>query len=280
MRILKTDIVLALVGLGTTITVFLAQGPYNSVWKYALAISPVVLAGCAIATVHAFRRGRHFYRALLHAKEAYDLVTATDIKSTFTVRVLNSEGDLLYERYYNVVLLKDGVTVRKTKQDLVGSEIPIETFPPEVALNSSKPRNIQLAPTDVTFLRTTRGGRPHFDYRWSYEIVPPLRNKGDFVDYSYSAIIPKCEVKAFSEAGSLFFFHHESLPLEVHYSLIAPPKFKIVILESWAEDPDGVRAELPMGDLPQLDKSEQILIWRPSYRKRMCFICKYRLVTA
>jgi hypothetical protein len=276
----KTEIAFAVLGIATAITVFLAQGPYQHLWQYALALSPLVFAAVIIAARRGWARARHFVNALLHAKEAYDLVTATDMRSTFTVRVLNSDGDLLYERYYHIVLIKDGVSIRKTRQDLVGAEIPIDRFPPKAVVKLSKPKNMQLTPTDVTYSRRRRGDREHYDYRWCYEIVPPLRNKGDYVDYSYSAEIPRCEATAFTDRGSLFFFHHEAIPLDIHYSLIAPPNYRIEIDKTWVEDLDGARSEVPTPDQPHLDDSNQVLQWKPTYRRRSCFVCKYRFVRA
>lgn len=280
MKIPKSDLLFALVGLGTTVTIFLAQGPYDKAWKYGLALSPLVVSILAIAGYRAYKKAQHFYLALVHAKEAYDLVTATDINSIFNVRIMNEDGDLLYERYFNIKLLKDGVAIRKTKYDLVSSESPIDDFPPSTKVHSSYPNNIALHPADITKSKPIRGGRTHHDYRWCYEINPPLRNKDDFIEYGYSALIPKCEPGAFQEQGALFFFHHESIPLDVNYSLMAPPKYKIHIMESWMEDQEGRRKELPQEDLPQLEKGEQYLKWHPHYRKRMCFICKYRLIEA
>lgn len=277
-RIPKLELMLGVVSLLSTLTIFVAQGPYNNLWQYGVAFSPIFAAVIFIVGCHAFLRVRHFVLALLHAKEAYDLVTATDITSKFAVRILNLQGDLLYERDYHVILLKDKVTIRKTKTDLVGSEVAIENFPPTVKLASSKPSNIRLLPTDVTFYNPVRAGRPHYEYSWAYEISPPLRNRGDFIDYSYSAVIPLCETKAFTDTGSIFYFRHESLPLEVCYTLLSPPNYRISITDSWLENADGQRSELSRSDSPSLDESAQLLTWKPSYRRRMCFMCRYRLV--
>lgn len=280
MRIPKSDLLFALVGLGTTVTIFLAQGPYDNVWKYGLALSPLVFSLFVIAGYRAYKKALHFYLALVHAKEAYDLVTATDLNSVFNVRIMNEEGDLLYERYFTIKLLKDGVAIRKTRHDLVSSESPIDDFPPLTKVHASYPSNIALHPADVTISQPIRGGRTHHDYKWCYEIDPPLRNKDDFLEYGYSSLIPKCEPSAFQEKGAFFFFHHESIPLDINYSLMAPPKFKIKILDSWVEDIEGRRSELAQDDLPVLEKGGQYLKWHPHYGKRKCFICKYRLIEA
>lgn len=190
----------------------------------------------------------------------------------------NTKGDLLYERFFRVAVLRNGAVEYRTKQDLVSAEVPIPDFPPKATILSSRPAGVVLAPRDVATMQTKRGGHPHFDYRWAYSITPALRNRGDFVEYSYASLIPRCEAKAFTDAGSLFFFLHESIPLDVEYSLIAPPRYKIHIVEAWIEDPDKVRIDLPDTDRPELAMGDQVMTWHPSYRKGHAYLCRYRLI--
>lgn len=123
-----------------------------------------------------------------------------------------------------------------------------------------------------------RGGHRHFDCRWAYNITPSLRHKGDFVEYSYASTMPQCEAEAFTEAGALFFFLHESIALDVEYNLIAPPRFKIQIVDAWIEDEDHIRVELPIEDWLTLDVGQQLMRWRPSYRKAHSYVARHRLI--
>ena len=175
-------------------------------------------------------------------------------------------------------VLRNGAVEYRTKQDLIGAEVPVPDFPPQATVLSSRPAEVTLSPRDVATTQTTRGGHPHYDYRWAYSISPALRNRGDFVEYSYASLIPKCEAKAFTEAGSLFFFLHESIPLDVEYSLIAPPRHRIHIVEAWIEDSDKARVDLPDADRPSLTIGEQVMTWHPSYRKGHAYLCRYRLI--
>ena len=280
MQIRKKDILLAAIGLATAITIFVAQGPYESAWSYLFAFSPILISILIIITYKGVARLRRFYQALIHAKEAYDLISATNIKSTFRVRIMNTQGDLHYERYFYVELIKDGVVISKTRKDLVSSEIEIENFPPPAVVKSSIPRNVKLHPCEVYYANTVRGGRQHRDHYWRYEIVPPLRRKGDFIEYGYSSVVPKCEPKVFTDSGALFFFHHEALPLDIRYSLMAPPGYCVEIMDSWTEDYEGRRQEIRPSEAPVVDESGQMLTWQPAYRKRTAFICRYRLISA
>lgn len=274
----RTQAVVGGLGIVLAVAVFLAQGPYDQWWKYALVATPLLVALAILRARSLVRRLQRYRRALIHAKEAFDWVSGTEITSTFTVRVQNAKGDLLYERFFRVAVLRDGAVEYKTKQDLVGAEVPIPDFPPKATILSSRPAGVVLAPRDVATVQTMRGGHPHFDYRWAYSITPALRKKGDFIEYSYASLIPKCEAKAFTEAGSLFFFLHESIPLDVEYSLIAPPRYRIHIVEAWIEDPDKTRIDLPDDDRPELSKGDQVMTWYPSYRKAHAYLCRYRLI--
>ncbi len=274
----RSGVVIGWLGIVLSVVVFLAQGPYHQIWQYALVLAPLVIALLIIRagpTVQSFRRYR---RAWIHAREAFDWVTGTDITSTFTVRVQNTKGDLLYERYFRVEVLRDGVVENRTKQDLVGAEVPIPDFPPEAKVLASRPSGVKLVPHEPLKTQTTRGGHLHYDCRWAYNITPALRKKGDFVEYSYSSLIPKCEAKAFTEGGALFFFLHESIPLDVEYSLIAPPRYTVQIVDAWIEDSDRVRIDLPDEDRPTLAIGAQVMTWHPTYRKGHSYICRYRLI--
>jgi hypothetical protein len=274
------EIAIAGFGLATSAAIFIAQGPYSSPWSYFIAFSPLGAVLVLIATYRMAKRGKTYYLALRHAKESYDLITSTDIKSTFRVRITNTRGDLHYERYFLVKLVKNGFEIRRTRKDMVSSEAFISNFPPTAKVISSVPRGISLKPVEIAFEKPVRGGRKHFDHFWKYEISPPLSKKGDFVEYGYSALIPECEPKAFSDEGAFFFFHHEALPLDIKYTLIAPEGYVINIIDNWLEDSDGRRIELSGADRPVVEQSGQMLTWQPYYRKRASFICRYKLTLA
>jgi hypothetical protein len=276
----RLETALAVAGLLMSVAVFLAQGPYDRAWKYMIVALPMVVVAIVILARPALRRFQRFGRAMIHAKEAFDWIMGTKIESTFTVRIQNTKGDLLYERWFRLEVLKNGVVEDRTKQDLVGAEVPIPGFPPNAIVNSSRPHGVTLTPRDVVMFKTVRGQHDHFDYRWAYEIQPALRNRGDYVEYSYSSLIPKCEAKAFTEGGALFFFLHDSIALDVLYSLFAPPRYRIHIVEAWIEDADRRRNDLPKEDWPTLSHGDQVMSWQPTYRKKHSYIARYRLLPA
>jgi hypothetical protein len=278
MKPAKTDLGLGILGLGMSVTMFLAQGPYTSAWQYAAGLSPLLLAGTGIVAYRSVLKARRIARVFVHAKTSYDLVAAADITSTFTVRVVNENGDVTYDRDYRIELVKNGVTLKRTKLDLVGSEAAIPDFPPGAVITDSNPAGVRLEPRDVSTTLFQRGGRPHYDYRWCYEIIPPLQRKGDYVSFAYSGDVPASEGAAFTENGSIFFFYHETIAMDVINTLIAPPKHRIAILDSWIEDWEGHRSDLPAGTDPELDEARQVLRWRPPYRKGRGFFCRYRLL--
>ena len=222
---------------------------------------------------------RNKYLGNPNSKTENEFVTSVNLKSTFRVRILNLEGDLHYERYFYLELKKDKL-LKETRKDLVSSEFQIEDFPPKAKLLSSIPRNTTLTPSSISKVESIRGGRKHYDYFWRYTISPPLKKKDDFIEYGYSSIIPKCEPKAFTPEGALFFFYHQAVPLDIKYSLLAPPNYCINIIDYWIEDIDGRKKTLNKTEAPFLDDSGQLLSWLPKYRKGHCFICKYNFVDA
>jgi hypothetical protein len=208
-----------------------------------------------------------------------DYISSINLKSTFRVRILNQDGDLHYERYFYLELKKDKIFT-ETRKDLVSSEFLIDNFPPTAKVISSIPRNVSLTPSYTSIVESIRGGRKHYDYLWRYKLTPALKKKNDFIEYGYSAIIPKCEPKAFTKEGALFFFYHQSIPLDIKYSLLAPPSYCINIIDYWIEEKSGRKEKLNKSEAPFLDDSGQLLSWLPKYRKEYCFICKYNLIEA
>jgi hypothetical protein len=63
----------------------LAQGPYDQWWKYALVTTPLFVALAIVRARRLVQRAQRYGHALIHAKEAFDWVTGTEITSTFTV---------------------------------------------------------------------------------------------------------------------------------------------------------------------------------------------------
>jgi hypothetical protein len=270
---------LSIIGILTALIIFFVQEP-SGIWSYLFVLSPLAIAALFYIIIKAASRFKRKYQALIHAKESYNLVTAVSIKSTYRVEILNEQGDLHYERYFFYELIKDGVTINKTRKDLVSSEVKINNFPPSANVISSIPNNISLKPCEVYSDTAIRSERKHYDYYWRYKINPALRNKDDCLEYGYSAKIAECEPKAFSDKGALFFFHHEALPLDVHYSLTAPRGYSIKIMDSWIEDNSGRKHEISGSNSPNINESGQILSWHPTYRKQATFICKYKMVPA
>lgn len=225
------------------------------------------------------QRDKYFGYKNRNSELTLRLNESTSLRSTYRVRILNSDGDLHYERYFYLELNKD-IELKETRKDMMGNEVPITDFPPTAKVISSIPRGLSLAASDVVKYESIRGGRKHYDYAWRYQLNPPLKRKRDFIEYGYSAIIPKGEPKAFSSEGALFFFYHHAIPLDIKYSLIAPPGYCINILDYWIEDYDGRKEILAKSEAPILDDSGQLLSWLPTYKNGYCFICRYNLIAA
>ncbi len=274
----RSDLIFGVLGILTSISVFVAQGPYNDPWQYLVALVPVLIAAIAIAIHRVFLRFRSMTRALAEAKEKYDLLTGTDVSSSLVVRIMNSEGDISYERRVRYELIKDGIVVSKTKNDLIGTEEPIVGGPPTPVVLASSVNGVTLQLAESATDESDRGGRKHYDCWWRYRITPAMRNKGDFIEYEYSAALAKCEAKAFSEEGALFFFVHEVNLMSVDCTLISPPDFRFDLMEYYVEKGGRKVNNILEEEKPKIESNGHSLRWTPAYRKGASYVCRYKLV--
>lgn len=274
----RSDLIFGVVGILTSISVFVAQGPYSDPLQYLVALVPVLVAATVIVIHQVVLRFRSMTRALTEAKEKYDLLTGTDVSSSLVVRIMNSEGDISYERRVRYELIKDGIVVPKTKNDLIGAEEPISGIPPTPVVLASSVSGVTLQLAESATDEINRGGRKHYDCWWRYRITPALQKKGDFIEYEYSADMPKCEAKAFSEEGALFFFVHEVNLMSVDCTLISPPDYRFELMEYFIEQSGRKVNNILEEEKPRIESNGHSLRWTPAYRKGASYVCRYKLV--
>lgn len=276
----KFDSIVGIVGLLSAITMFIAQ-EQNGTWqKYLFAFSPILVAFLFIILRRSYIKLRAFLKMVNELKRNYDIVTGANVTSDLVVRILNTDGDITYERRFRYEVIKNNVTISQTKKDLIGSESSLAGMPPEAIILDSSRAKISLTPTEQAALSTTRAGLPHFDYRWCYKISPPLTEKGDFVEYEYKSQILGSEKKAFTPEGAVFFFIHEAVLMDIECTLISPPLHKIEIIDYNIEQHDGVVQNIPENETPRLEANGHSLKWKPGHRKGASYICHYRVVKA
>ena len=175
-------------------------------------------------------------------------------------------------------LVGQGGGVKYTKNDVIFSENEILGEPPAAKINGSNVPGIELIPREIDAPKSNVGGRSHFQLKWRYEICPPLRNPGEFLNYSYSVPIPKEEAPAFTNNGSIFFFESEAAYTSVECLLIAPESHRIETIDYFVQEPDNSRIKITGAVAPKLSKNSQILSWQLGYRPCAKYIVKYRLV--
>jgi hypothetical protein len=274
----KFDSIVGVTALLVAVTTFLAQESHSGLWKYVLAFCPIVSAALIIFLYRGYLRVRSFLRMVSELKANYDLVTGANVTSQLVVRVMNTGGDITYERRIRYELIKNNVCVKRTKQDLIASEAPLGTMPPHAKVLNSKRVGTCLTPSEHTALESMRSGRKHFDYRWRYDISPQLTKRGDFVEYEYTTMIPESEQKAFTPEGGVFFFEHDAGLMDITCTLISPPMHRIEILKYHIEQHDGAVDNIPDTEKPRLEANGHSLKWKPGHRKGAAYVCCYRIV--
>lgn len=274
----KTDTLLAILGIVLTIIVFLVQGPYTSTWnwKYLVVALPILLTVIAILANRLFEMLKSERLTFRELMEERDAIMGAEITSELVVRILNTEGDASYERKFRYDMVKN-TTIRRTKRDLIGSEVKLNGMPPPARVLGCSNQNMTLTPKEVCADEIIRSGRKHFDYRWYYELSPPLSGKGKFIEYEYESNAPGSEKSAFSEEGGIFFFHHEVILMEMRCVLISPPTHRIQIIDFRVTDSDGNSVNVPSNERPATEANGHMLSWRPAYVKATS-VCRYKLV--
>lgn len=275
----KLDSIVGFVGLLISVTTFLAQGPYEDPWKYLLAGSPLLLAALLILAHNIFVRFGSLRDTIAHLKHEYELLTGTNVSSHVVVRITNTDGDIRFERRFRYKVIKNGVTIHRTKRDLVGSEAPLGNMPPQARVLKASKVGTMLKAVEAATAESTRAGRKHFDYRWYYDISPALDSKGQYVEYEYVTDIPASEAKAFTDDGAVLCFISEELLMETDCTFISPPTHRIVIIKYHIEQHDGVVKEIPENEKPWLESNGHTLRWTPGFRKGASYVCQYKLTS-
>lgn len=193
------------------------------------------------------------------------------------VRVLNKNGDAHYERTYSMTVVAKSTSIDRTKGDHIFSSVPLDSFPPKVAIIESPSSGIKLMPRVIDEHDEKVDGRHHYKYGWYYDIDPPLAKSGQTLKFGYSVTVPDCEAKAFTEEGSLFFMVSDAAYTKTECTLLSPENYIIEIVEAFIEEPDATQVELNDGVGPVLSDNSQVLTWNIDYRPSAKFIVKYRL---
>lgn len=267
-------------GLGMALVIFFAQGPYDHVWQYMFVAAPVLVASLFIGAHIAQRRFGKLRRALSRARILYELLNGTDEDTSVVVRIINTDGDVSVHRRSRLRLVKDGVSVTNTTKSFIGSEKEVPDLPPTAKIVTASNVNQAIRGSTVSIVDpgSANAGDIKFAYEWRYDLDPPLRDKGSFVEYEYSLIVPRAAALAFSDEGSEVNFSHTAVSSNVDCTLISCEGHSIEILECFSQESEGNRSPLDPAEAPVLKASGHVLSWKPAYRKGALFVCRYKVV--
>lgn len=266
---LRVDILVGVLGIAVSLAIFFAQGGGGSVLANLLAVSPVALAVLAIA----------IHRLVLRIKRlraALDLVLSARTHATLVIKVKNADGDVGLEKIFRIEAMGTGAVLSMTKNEVLCSEVPVPNVPPDAKVESASMPGTRLQARYFDQSEVVVAGKKNHKYEWRYEIVPPIRESKQFVQFSYRVDIPKCEASAFTEEGGAVFYDHSAFETEAEVSLFSPDGYRIMILNTYVERFDGSQAHCESP--PVLGAGGHSLQWRPAYQRRARSVCCYRLV--
>jgi hypothetical protein len=191
---MRRDFVIALVGVALSVTFFVAQGPYNNAWMYVLGFSPLLVTFVIVAALRGFEK----YRALGHA---LSLAMGTRLSLSSVVRIENSDGDVLMERRRRLSIVSDKTRVSFTPDEGIFGSMQTAGLPPPAHVTASRIASRQLTLKTLYDGMVQIRGEQVWQYGWSYRIEPPLRGKGDFVEYVQVLRLPGAEREVFGPTG-------------------------------------------------------------------------------
>lgn len=260
-----------MVGITLSVTLFIAQGPYQSWINYVAGLSPAVAAIAGVAGLRAYRK----YKELRHA-----LVLATGARQSVTtvIRIQNSVGDVVIDRRFRLSVLAKAARVQYTPEEgvIVGLGVPMTPPVPKVIASRRAGRRLVVKAGFSHQLNLE--GDAALEYGWSYRIEPPLEGKGDYMEYAHQLQFARECARAFDPGGDTFVCENVVYGSNTESVLVGPPGHRFVVVDAWLIDFDGTRVELGAADRPSVSASGHQLAWSPQWRKGARHICRFRLI--
>ena len=264
------DALFALMGIFVSLAIFVAQGGGKTAVANLIPIIPILSVGILIG-------GHRLLLYIQRLRGALSLVLNARSKSTMVIKITNVDGDVWLEKKFRIEAMGGASVLSITKNEVLFSEVPIAQMPPSASVISSSYPKTALRPRYVDSTQVEVCGVKNYKYEWRYEIVPPIKGKGAFIEFHYQLEIPKCETVAFTKQGGKLFYAHSAFDMEAEVSLISPTGYRIEILKTYVERFDGSQTACTIN--PDLQSGGHVLIWKPPYHVGGRSVCDYRLIS-
>ena len=268
-RPIYVDAFLAILGIAVSLAIFFAQGGGGSLLANLVPLVPI-LATFLLIGVH---RGYLYVKKL---RGALALILNARAESTMVIRVENASGDVWLEKKFRIEAINGGSEIWISKNEVLCAEVPMHDMPPPAKIISSSNPKVALRPKYRDYTETEIAGRKNHKYEWRYEICPPIRGKGGYVEYLYEMKIEKCETAAFTAEGGHLSYIHSAFDMDAEVSLISPSGYQIEVLKTYVENFDGTHTACSVN--PILQTGNHVLTWKPQYIKGANSVCEYRLI--
>lgn len=267
---MRYELSLGVIGVALSVSVFVAQGPYDRGWRYALGLAPLMVAATAIASVKLYRR-------VLHLRNLVALTTATRTAGTIVIRVINDAGDLAIRKTYKMQLVTDATTVQHTRDETLYSLLPVADMPPEANVISTGRSERKLVPrASYHSLVSNESETVLSKYGWSYDIRPPLAGRDDHVEFSLHLAVPGGLREAFTADGDEYFWERTSYDTTTDVFIVSPSGHELEIMDSWIIEFDGRRVQPPAEQRPRMTTGSTAFEWHLAPLSGARYACRLR----
>ncbi|ADQ80787.1 hypothetical protein Palpr_2657 [Paludibacter propionicigenes WB4] len=270
------DIISLVIGVLTSVSIFIAQGPYTETWKYLIPITPLFFVILVISLKQLVLSIYNSKSKFNHIKDELDFITSTKTHASLFVRIENQEGDLHVTKNQLIELFKENII--KSTSEVMFSEHKLEQLPSTLKTTNKSTNNAIVTLKNTLLTEETINNTDVIRHEWKYEINPPLTKKGDIVEYTYEYEMPNEIKDAFTNQGDFLILEQGNFTQDISLTVIAPKKYKFVIIRSYIEDYIGKKTDILEKEcIPKLSKNNSILEWNTSYKKFSRYVCHYQL---
>ncbi len=270
------DRILSILSFLSSISIYLFTKDKKEIQDWLIPFYPIILL-LLYFLVKYFNSRLKVHRYLLNE---YKLITSSKIKSNYVLEVINTDGDIKVDKQHEIILTKKGISINRTKGEVLLLEEELEHFPVKCTLLKSSNSATKLIEKIKKYEQEEISGILHHRYEWYYNIKPPLVGKNSFVKFKYDVTVKNAAKRSFTEEGDFLIITHSNIEQKIDYTFICPNGFKIVIIEYYFEDFNNNKLEITENKYrPKLESNDRILRWLTikQYNDSK-YVCKYKLV--